>query len=356
MSTEHFPKSSRPAKKRLVETNLKVIAAELGVSRMTVSRALSGHPRVASATRDRILAVAERLRYRPNRLVHAIQSGRSRTVGVMIGITSSFQGRLIHGIHDTLAKTSTLPILHFHGDGPTADRDQEELVFLHRLLDQRVDGIIFWPSDETVPEHYLHEVWERGVPLVAIDRNLPRTKADFAGTDDIKGGRLVAEHLLGLGHRRLAHIGGEPWVSTYADRRRGFEEAIRAAKGVTYAVEDCKDGRCREIARRMLDSPDPPTAIFVATDWHAPPVYLAAEERGLQVGKDLAVVGYGDLSEISWLRPHLTTVDQKPEEIGRAAARMLMDRLDGTTTSAAAQGVRITPELVIRESTRGPRA
>lgn len=345
------PKTRRPRGNRPANPNLRTIADELGVSIMTVSRALNGHTAIAEKTRERVRAVAERLRYHPNRLVHAIRSGRSRTIGVMIGVPTSFHAHLIHGIHDALSEAGYLPILHFHGPGAKADRDTEELAYLHRLLQQRVDGIIFWPSDETVPEHYLHEVWERGVPLVAVDRNLPRTKADFAGTDDITGGRLAAEHLLALGHRRLAHIGGEPWVSTYAERRRGFEEALKAMRGVTYAVDDCEDCQSGEIARRMLAAAEHPTAIFLASDRMAPHVYRAATEQGLEIGKDLAVVGYADLAETRWLQPLLTTIDQKPEEIGRAAAQLLIDRLDGKTASAAPQSVRITPQLVVREST-----
>lgn len=353
MSPAPSPHPRRPRGKRPAKPNLRTIADELGVSIMTVSRALNGHTAIAEKTRERVRAVADRLRYHPNRLVHAIRSGRSHTIGVMIGVPTSFHARLIHGIHDALSEGGYLPILHFHGPGAKANRDAEELAYLHRLLQQRVDGIIFWPSDETVPEHYLHEVWERGVPLVAIDRTLPRTKADFAGTDDITGGRIVGEYLLSLGHRRLAHIGGEPWVSTYADRRRGFEAVVKVARGATYAVDDCEDCQSGDIARRMLAAADRPTAMFLASDRMAPHVYRAAKERGLEVGKDLAVVGYADLAETLWLQPHLTTVDQKPEEIGRTAARLLIDRLDGKTTSATPQSVRITPELLVREST-GP--
>lgn len=317
---------------------------------MTVSRALNGHAEVAAETRQRIVAVAERLRYRPNRLVHAIRSGHSRTIGVMIGVPTSFHARLIHGIHDGLAENGYLPLLHFHGPGAKANRDEEELAFLHRLLDQRVDGIIFWPSDETVPEHYLHEVWERGVPLVAIDRGLPCTRADFAGTDDLLGGRLVAERLLSRGHRRLAHIGGESWVSTYADRRRGFEDTFDGLPGIDYAVEECEDCESGDVARRLLSSVDRPTAIFLASDRMAPHVYVAAEACGLRVGRDVAIAGYADLVETHSLRPALTTISQKPESIGRAAARLVIDRLDGKTTSEAPRSVRITPQLIVRES------
>lgn len=338
---------------RKPKSNLRQIADQLGVSMMTVSRALNGRGDVAEATRARVLAAAKRLKYRPNRLVHALKTGRSGTVGVMIPVAGSFSARVIHGVHDVLADNRCLPILHFHGNGPQANRDDSELQYLHRLLDQRVDGIIFWPSDETVTQMYLREVWERGVPLVAVDRHLPLTMADFSGTDDHAGGRLVAEHLLSLGHRRLAHIGGEPWVSTYAERRRGFEQALAERSDVSYSVMECKDCECADQARSLLASEAPPTAIFLPSDRMAPHVFTAASTLGLDVGTDVSVAGFAELTETLWLRPKLTTVRQHPYTIGCEAARLLLDRLDGRAPSQKPRSVRVAPELVVGEST-GP--
>jgi DNA-binding LacI/PurR family transcriptional regulator len=334
--------------------NLRQIAEELGVSVMTVSRALNGRLKGAEATRLRVLAAAERLKYRPNRLVHAIKSGRSHTVGVMISVRSSFNGKIIHGIHDALAKHNYLPVLHFHGVGPRASRDQVELKYLHRLLDQRVDGIIFWPSDETVSQMYLKEVWDRGLPLVAVDRRLPLTKADFSGTDDLAGGRLVAEHLLALGHRRLGHITGEPWVSTYADRRQGFEQTVARQRGVDLSVAECTKVDSGPAALAMLSQRDRPTAIFVPHDRMVPPIYEVAESLGLEIGRDVAVIGFGALEDMLWLRPRLATVDQQPYEIGRNAARLLLDRIEGRVTGDRARSVRITPTIVARQSIAAP--
>lgn len=335
---------------------LKQIAEELGISMMTVSRALNGRGDVAETTRLRVLKAAKRLKYRPNRLVHALKSGRSRTVGVMVSPWLSFNAAVIQGIHDALAEHHCLPILHFHGAGPHANRDEAELEYLHRLLDQRVDGIIFWPSDETVSQMYLKEVWERGVPLVAVDRQLPLTKADFSGTDDVAGGRLVAEHLLALGHRRLGHITGEPWVSTYADRRRGFEQAVARLRGVDLCIAECVDVDSEAAARAMLARPDRPTAIFVPNDRMASPIYAVAESLRLAIGRDLSVIGFGALEETKWLRPRLATVDQQPYEIGRAAAGLLLDRIEGRVASPKPRSARVVPKIVEGESVQPPRA
>jgi len=341
--------------------SLRQIAAELGVSMMTVSRALRGSPEVSAVTRERILAAAERLKYRPNRVANAFKTGRTGLVGVMVRPSKLYRCDLIEGIHDELVAAGCLPVMHFSLTGGEATPDSAELGCLHRLLDQRVDGIVFWPSDETVPNHYLEEVWKRGVPLVAVDRRLPHTRADFSGTDDLAGGRLAAGHLLDLGHRRLAILSGEQWVSTYADRRQGFLEAVATHNDKAINDDDvvceqvaCRNESCLNEARGLLERRDRPTAVFTVSDVLAAHVYEAAATLGLTVGVDLSVLGYADIPEAGFLRPGLSTVRQDFQQIGRNAARLLLDRIEGRVTTDRARSLRITPTLVARQSTRLP--
>jgi LacI family transcriptional regulator len=342
--------------------NLRQIAEELGVSMMTVSRGLRRSSEVSTVTRERILAAAERLKYRPNRVVNAFKTGRTGLVGVMVRPSKLYRCDLIEGIHDELVAAGILPLMHFSRTGGEAARDTAELGCLHRLLDQRVDGIVFWPSDETVPNHYLEEVWKRGVPLVAVDRRLPHTRADFSGTDDVAGGRLAAEHLLGLGHRQLAILGGEPWVSTYADRRQGFLEAATvhnaAATNDDHVVVceqvECRNESCLDEAHGLLSRVNRPTAVFAVSDVLAAHVYEAAASLGLTVGGDVSVLGYADIPEAGFLRPRLSTVRQDFHAIGRNAARLLLDRIEGRVTADRARNVRIIPTLVGRQSTAVP--
>jgi LacI family transcriptional regulator len=341
--------------------NLRQIATELGVSMMTVSRGLRGSPEVSAVTRERILAAAERLKYRPNRVVNAFKTGRTGFVGVMVRPSKLYRCDLIEGIHDELVAAGSLPVMHFSRTGGEATPDVAELNCLHRLLDQRIDGIVFWPSDETVPNHYLEEVWKRGVPLVAVDRQLPRTRADFSGTDDVAGGRIAAEHLLSLGHRRLAILCGEPWVSTYADRRQGFVEAVAAHNAVVRSTDavvceqiECRNESALDESRGLLSARDRPTAVFAVSDVLAAHVYEAAAALNRKVGEDVSVLGYADIPEAGLLRPSLSTVRQDFQEIGRNAARLLLDRIEGRTTTDRARSMRIVPTLVVRQSTSAP--
>jgi LacI family transcriptional regulator len=361
---------------RKSSTTVGEIAAKLGISKMTVSRALRGEACVAADTLARVQRTAERLKYRPNGLMRAVHTGRSRTVGVMVDPRSSFHSGVLGGIHQTLAAHDYLPILHYPHQPPVfvlGDRDASERAYLHRLLDQRVDGIIFWPSDETIPDPYLQEVWDRGVPLVAVDRRMPATHADFSGTDDTAGARLAADHLLDLGHRRLAFINAGT-ISTFVDRRRAFEERVMARAGATCCEVTCPkpvstscsetqwyDGgrvpaHCDslEVSRGLLRDARRPTAILCACDWMALGVYTAAAEMGLVIGRDLSVIGFADLREASMLEPALTTVRQDAEAIGRTAAELILDRIEGRVLTTMPREMRQVPRLVERAST-GPR-
>lgn len=337
-----------PTTRRPSRPNVRALAEEIGVSAMTVSRALNGHPNVSEATRDRVLKAAARHGYRPNRLARGVLTGRSGTIGVMVSPVKPFEAHVVLGIHDALVEQRYLPLLHFHSLGPSAERDTQELDYIHRLLDHRVEGLIFWPSDETVPDVYLKEVWERNVPLVAIDRHLPETRADFSGTDDVAAGRLAAEHLIALGHRRLAHVGGEPNVSTYSDRHEGFEQAVRN-HGLTPDIATCRHDDGFDAALELLTADARPTAIFAASDVIALGVYRAAAAAGLTVGRDLSVVGCADLPFARDLAPPLTTIRQDPYEIGRQAARLLLQRLAGKSPPTP-QSSRLLPRLFVRKS------
>lgn len=356
-----MPQSPRSQRTRGDRANLRQIADVVGVSMMTVSRGLRASPEVSAATRERILAAAERLRYRPNRVADAFKTGRTGLVGVMVRPSKLYRCDLLEGIHEALVAVGSLPVMHFSSGGGEATPDAAELGCLHRLLDQRVDGIIFWPSDETVPDHYLEEVWKRGVPLVAVDRALPLTRADFSGTDDVAGGRLAAEHLLGQGHRHIAVLCGEPWVSTYADRTRGFLEAVAAHNSAaaddsaTCEQIECRNESCVTEARALLGRAVPPTAVFAVSDVLAAHVYQAGAMRGLSIGTDVSVLGYADIPESAFLQPGLSTVRQDFPQIGRNAARLLLDRIEGRVTADRPRSMRITPTLVARQSTAAPR-
>src|SRR5947208_11379378 len=179
------------------------IAREANVSRVTVSLVLAGKDQTSEETRKRVMEVARRLRYRPNLLVRGMQTGRTHAVGVIMPSSLHFHGQIARGIHDELVAADTVPVQLWVD--PATETKATELEQIHRLVDRRMDGIIIWPADVSVPDVHFREIWQRHIPLVTVDRETT-THADHVGTDEELGGRLVAEHLLSMGHKHVAHL------------------------------------------------------------------------------------------------------------------------------------------------------
>ncbi len=318
---------------------------------MTVSRALRGSSEVSVDTRAKILEIADRLNYTPNMLVTGIRTGKTQTIGVMMPVTSEFYGRVIAGVHDQLAEQNYAMILsntavHVSKDGTV---DQQHL---QRLVERRVDGIIFRPSDDGATDSHFEEIRKRTIPLVVIDRFLPKAHCDFVGTDDYMGGTLAAHHLLQLGHRHMAHLAGPDFVSTARRRRRGFEDTVKdaGAECMEIALQGFHD---IEGVTTLLKQKKLPTAVFCANDDTAADLCRIARKMGIRIPEDISVVGFADLAIATQLDPHLTTIRQHPEEIGRRAARLILDNLghNGQERKRSYENVQLAPELVVRDST-----
>jgi LacI family transcriptional regulator len=327
------------------------IAREAGVSRVTVSLILAGKDETSKQTRRRVLEVAKRLKYRPNLLVHGMQSGRTHSVGVIMPVSVHFHGQVARGIHDELVAADHVPIQLWIN--PRTDSKLTELSQIHRLVDRRVDGVIIFPVDASVPDVHFREIWQRNIPLVTVDRETT-THADHVGTDEELGGRLAAEHLLAQGHRRVGHLTFTKRVGSNVHRRAmAFVNHIEEAGGQCTIVAGEIDELTDQLVQ-LLSKPKRPTAIFAATDPMAMKAYSAAASVGLVIPRDISVVGYADFPFACDLVPPLTTIRQDPYQMGRLAAQMLLDRVLGRIESDAPRRVHMTPQLVVRASTAPP--
>jgi LacI family transcriptional regulator len=215
-----------------------------------------------------------------------------------------------------------------------------------------VEGVILKPVFDAASDQYLHELIDRKIPLVVVDRALPRVNACFVGSDDDAGMAKALEFLKSLGHRHIAYFGPETTISTGAQRLQAFrlfmaqEPRMRAVECLT------KDWRALpKDALECLSKASQATAIVAVDDLFARAVCEAAKSLGRRVPQDLSVVGHGDLAVARFGAPTLTTVDQHPYEIGKSAARRLLARVEDPTESC--RKVLIPPSLTIREST-GP--
>lgn len=343
---------------------LKDVAKAANVSLSAASRILRGErDRFGAETCARVLKEAQRLGWRRNLLVNGIQTGRTKTVGVMIPPYDSFWVDVLAGIHVELAAADYLPITVWVGDCqemPHFEKDDKQgLAQISRLLDRRVDGLILWPSFAVAYYDHFRELIERRVPVVVIDHEFSEEKiADSIETDEQRSTQAVAEHLISLGHENIACFSSREtaWQAWAVRRRASFESAVAELKEIEVNSFRLNQWGTNgpEVAREILSQEPRPTAVFSVTDHEALYVYEAAAELGLRIPEDLSVVGFADLDFSATLRPPLTTMRQQPKEIGRRAAQVILDRLDGDTTETPPSTVRVGAELIVRGSTAPP--
>jgi LacI family transcriptional regulator len=341
---------------------LKDVAKAANVSLAAASRILRGdRERFGEETCRRVLEASRQLGWRRNLLVSGMQTGRTQTIGVMIPPYDSFWVSVLSGIHDMLAASDYLPItiwIGSLGDLPHFEKDEAEgLRQINRLLDRRVDGLIMWPPFSLAYYHHFPEFVERRVPVAVIDHY--STVADSVETDEEQATAVVAEHLLGLGHRRIACLSSRETPSqTWAVKRRSsFEEAVRRHPDATIKSWrlNPQGTNGREVARELLTDDLRPTAVFAASDHEAAFVHDAAVELGMRIPNDLSIVGFADLDFAATMDPPLTTMRQKPHEIGRLAAKLIMDRIDGLMAdNDEPTTIKVAAELIVRDSTAPP--
>jgi LacI family transcriptional regulator len=340
---------------------LKDIASEASVSLTTASIILrNGNGRFAEKTRQRVLEAAKKLGWRQNLLVQSIQTGKTRTIGILIPPFDSHWTNILTGIHQVLTEADYMPITLWIGDGERFADHGEGLDQIHKLVDRRVEGLVVWPDFATAYEDYFLELINRGIPLVVVDHELENHRvADSVQTDEELGGRLVAEHLLELGHTNIGCITEfEKAARSWQLRRlRYFEFALKTLN---------PDARCKfwhmaegdrdavRIAKEVLLSEDRPTAIFADTDHVANDVYNAAADLDLSIPDDISVVGFSGLDFTKRMRPPLTTVKQNSVEVGKCAGRIIIQRIKKEVTGPVST-VKVGCELIVRESTGKPR-
>jgi DNA-binding LacI/PurR family transcriptional regulator len=330
-------------------TGIRDIARELGVSLATVSRALSDSPDISSETKERVWAAAEALNYVPNLVARSLRSRRSRVIGVVVQeVASEFGAQVIRGINDELSRCGYQMLL----SGGSTNPEQEQIA-VATLLERSVDGLIVADVRHHVVESLPAELENARLPVVFVNRrSRSAAAASFVGPDDVFGGYLATEHLIGHGHRRIGHLAGpSQWQASW-DRLDGYRRALGdyglGPDEPLLAWGDWSVESGYQATMLLLDQPEPPTAIFVANDVMAAGAIDAARERGLSPPSDLALVGF-DARELSrYLRPALTTVTRPTYDLGRTAASLLVEQVTKLRSGAATVAVR--GRLVYRSS------
>jgi LacI family transcriptional regulator len=336
------------------QTTMKRIAGELGVSITTVSKVLNNRADISEATRSRVLAKVEELGYKRNAVARSLSLRRSHTLGIVIpDLMHSFFVEIIAGIEPVASTRGYGLLLCSSSENP--EKEQSEL---EMLRSRQVDGIVLASAHGSGITGLLQQLTKQGTTIVMIDRDdHPGVKCHRVLTDDERVGHLATDHLLDLGRRAIAHIGG-PAIVHAKRREKGWRDALRA-RSIKPPDEWIVRGGFMEsegyqAMKRLLDVRPKIDAVFAANDPSAIGAMKAIWEAGLHVPDDIAVVGVGDIALGDLLRVPLTTVGWSRTDQGRHAAELMLNSLD-EDNDAEPQRIIIPPRLIARESSGAPR-
>jgi LacI family transcriptional regulator len=324
------------------------IAELAGVSRLTVSKVINNKPGVAEETRQRILEIAQNLGYLTNRSIQWRANKKTSVIGVVVpSIGTQHVSEIVRGIgsvayhsgHDVLIHTTA------HEEAP---QSEHEVSFLaHGLADAL---IIVLPKSI---RSYLEVIASANLPIAVIDPDEIVAGFPILMSDNYSGARAAMQHLIDLGHTRIAHISGWQHHDAGRERQRAYLESLLAAQ-LPYDPNLIREGNYTNMdgytaGIELLSQPNPPTAIFAANDYSAFGAIEAARSLGFQVPNDVSVVGFDDIPMAVQIYPNLTTVRQQQYEMGKTIAKMVLSTLKGV--EAIGGVMRYETQLVVRAST-----
>jgi LacI family transcriptional regulator len=330
---------------------LKDIAEELGVSVVTVSKALGDRPDVSKETRARILERVKHYNYRPNLAARSLVTGRSSLVGLVVpDLIHPFFSEIAKSLAAGLRKKSYFLLVSSSESDPALEQDEIDHMLAHRL-----DCFVVASCQKSFDG--LSKIGEAGVPLILLDRNFEGCAANFVGVNDYTIGKLATEHLIAQGCKRIAHIRG-PETIVGNRRAEGYLDALRKAgiktpESYMIASGEASDSdgetRGRKAMTALFALKPRPDGVFCFNDTIAVGAMVQALDSGLRIPKEMAVVGSGNFHYSSKLRVPLSSVDQRASEIGERTARMITALMEKTPPSRP-RSVVLEPSLVARES------
>ena len=323
------------------------VAKRAGVSPVTVSRVINNASNVSSTTRQKVEQAIQELGYVPSIAARSLRLKRTRTLALILpDITNTFWTTVARGVEDAAQRRDYAVFL--------CNTDEDEIKqrrYLDFVVGQRVDGVIIAPHD-TDAKH-LAQLSDRNLPTVVIDRYIEGWEVDSVLGDSLSGAMALVQHLIGLGHERIAMLSGPANASTAEDRVAGYCIALARA-GITIQPGLIRRGEFRmtsgeEMAHQLFDEGLSPTAIFAANNAIAMGAIDALEQRGLRIPQDIALVSFDDFPNISHLFPFLTVVAQPAYDMGINAAQLLLSRLD-SEVDLQPRHVVLPTRLIVRHS------
>ena len=330
------------------QSTIRDVARQAGVSIKTVSRVINREANVSPATRSKVETVIRDLDYEPNRAARGLASHRTFSIGLLYEVPHEFSyiQKLLEGVFRVCEANGYTLLMHPVRAAPTAAD------IVRFLAQTRVDGVVLTaPIGDRV--EVTSALSKRGSPFVQVSPGITDTRWTSVGPDDCAGSRALTEHLIGLGHRRIAFIEGDPRHGATEERLRGHQQALRAnglPDDPTLVVPgrfDFESGKSG--AEALFALPERPTAIVASNDDMAAGVIVAAREAGIALPEELSVAGFDDSPTAIHTWPHLTTVRQPIADIASRGAELLIEWIRGERDSHTRKT--FDCRLVVRQST-----
>lgn len=326
------------------------IAKELGISKSTVSRALTGHPSVHESTREKVVQLAKQLDYQRNMFSVGLIKKSSQTIGIIVPeFSRSFFPQVIIGAQQRALESGYNLII-----AQSNESYETEVANCKVMLKHQVDGLLVSITRETNNFDHLKAFYRKGIPLVFFNRVCDEMIVPKVIVEDYEGAFAAVEHLITSGRKRIAHISGPATLSVCKKRKQGYLDALKKHNIpidedliVNY---DMSLSSVKIYVNYFLNHENRPDAIFAINDPTAIEAIRIIKERGLSIPGDIAIVGFSNDFVSSMIEPALTTVEQPIHEMGRTAAQLLLDQMGRKVADWKAQTVQLKTKLIIRKS------
>lgn len=332
------------------KTTIYDIAKALNITAATVSRALNDNPRISKTTRALVLTTAAKMNYKQNRLAVALKSGKSKNVGVVVPyINRNFFSSVIRGIEDELyPKGYHVIISQTHND------NEREMKIIQNLFNAQVDGVLISTSYSEVQREQFESLIKKNIPFIFFDRKLNIPDLSSVTIDDYQGGFEATENLIEQGCKKIAHFRVNNDIEIYELRFQGYKDAL-LKHGLKFKPEyvipiksDMDAGK--KAAEKLMQLSIPPDAIFSSTDTGLLGAVKYLQSLSIEIPNDFCVVGFSNEPFTQYMEPSISSIDQSPVEMGRMAAKVFLEQMEGTDAIKIHKNVVLPAKLITRKS------
>ncbi len=328
------------------------IARHLKISATTVSRGLKDHPAINKNTRKKIAEAARELGYRSNTFASSLRSKRTHTLGVIVPrLNSYFVASVLAGMEDAANREGYNLII-----SQSLESSEKEIANARTMYNKRVDGLLISLAYDTKDIHHLEAFFKKGIPVVFFDRVYPHNDSTSVIIDNYQAAYNVTKHLLEEGYRRIMHLGGNMLRNVYAERLRGYKQALKdhriAFDEKLLYISKLNEHDGSEAAERILKmkTKDRPDAVFSSNDTAAVHCMIRLKTAGIRIPEDIAFAGFNNDPISKVVEPNLTTVNYSGHSIGEASVTSLINHLNGLSNIKTTNTIVLRSDLIIRES------